>query len=311
MFLKSFSSSLREALILGANYKYKSHSLDYSNKQDISVICELIGESKLIKLKLQEIINNKLQFFEAADVLRLSKAVNDKKNTTYAMQEQKYYSPITIAFTVLLLLSNIAESKICNFFGFAVGAGTIIFPLLYILSDVVTEVYGFTASRKTIWTGFCCTIFYSLFIYIVCLLPPSEHWEDQIAFEQIFLVSPRIVAGSIISYFIGELLNTTIIAFLKIKLQGRYFAIRAIFSTLVGSLLESFVFVYIAFFNRIPTSELLGMIALLTIVKVAYEIIVMPITIKFVNYLKQVEGLNVYEKPSLIGLIPQFLKIKS
>jgi hypothetical protein len=71
-----------------------------------------MGESKLIKLKLQEIINNKLQFFEANDVLMLSKAVNDKKNTNYVMQEQKYYSTITIAFTVLLLLSNIAETKI-------------------------------------------------------------------------------------------------------------------------------------------------------------------------------------------------------
>lgn len=226
------------------------------------------------------------------------------KNTTSS--EKKYYNSLTIFFTVLLLLSNLAETKICNFFGCAIGAGTLIFPLLYVLSDVITEVYGFTDSRKTIWVGFGYSCFFSIFIYIVYLLPPSEHWHEQEAFEKIFLVSPRIVFGSVISYFVGEMLNTMIIAFLKVKFHGRYFALRAIFSTFIGSSFESILFGFIAFFGRIPTNELVKMIALLTLIKVLYEILIMPVTIKLIAYLKKIEGLNVYETPSLKGFWPKF-----
>lgn len=306
MFLASFSSLLRDSVMTGSNSKYKIHSLDYTDSESTSVICEVLGQHKFIKFDLQEIIKDKLRFFDSSDVLKLSQAFTENK--TVPKNDRKHYNSITIAFTVLLLLSNIAETKICNFFGYAIGAGTIIFPLLYILSDVLTEVYGFSASRQTIWIAFCSSCFFSIFIYLVSLFPASEYWEQQEAFEQIFLVSPRIVAGSLLSYFAGELLNTTIIAFLKVKFQGKYFALRAIFSTLMGALLESTLFGYIAFFGRIPTSELIGMIVLLTIIKVVYEILVMPFTIKFVNYLKEVEGFSVFEKPSLKRLLPNFLK---
>lgn len=106
------------------------------------------------------------------------------------------------------------------------------------------------------------------------------------------------------------MLNTTIIAFLKIKFKGKYFALRAIFSTLMGSLLESIIFGYIAFYGRLPLTELIEMIILLTLIKVLYEMLAMPITLKFVEYLKNVEGLNVFEKPSLKGLMPRYLQAK-
>lgn len=312
MFLNSLSSLLRQSVLFNTNYKYKVCSLNY-NEDNINVICELIGQNKVIKLSLSDIISNKLYLFEAQDILMLSQTYNDNQKNLLKSQvnEKKYYHSLTVAFTVLLLLSNLAETKICSLFGYSVGAGTLIFPLLYILSDVLTEVYGFTASRKTIGIAFCYSCFFSIFVYLVCLLPPSEHWNDQEAFEKIFIVSPRIVFGSIISYFIGEIINTTIIAFLKIKLQGRYFAIRAVFSTLVGSLLESTLFGFIAFFGRIPLYELIEMIILLTLIKVMYEILVMPVTIKLIEYLKRSEGLNVFEKPSLKGFLPKFLEKNS
>lgn len=311
MFLNSFLSLLRHSILPQTNSKYKVCSLNYEGANP-NVTCELIGENKFIKLDLEEIISNKLHFFGSPDILVLSRAFSEiQKDAGNSLNITKtYYSTLTTAFTVLLLLSNLAETKICNFLGYSVGAGTIIFPLLYILSDVLTEVYGFTASRKAIWIAFCYSCFFSIFIYAVCLLPPSEHWNEQEAFEKIFLVSPRIVLGSVISYFIGEMINTTIIAFLKIKFRGEYFALRAIFSTLIGSLLESTIFGYIAFFGRIPMNELIEMIVLLTLIKVLYEILVMPITIKLVAYLKKIEGLNVFEKPSLKGFLPKFLEAK-
>lgn len=218
----------------------------------------------------------------------------------------KYYGLLSTMFTVILLFSNIAEAKICDFFGYAIGAGTTIFPLLYILSDVLTEVYGFSASRKAIWIAFCYSCLFSIFIYIICLLPPSAHWNGQEAFLEIFLVSPRIVIASVLSYFVGELLNTTIIASLKIKLQGKYFAFRAIFSTFFGALLESSLFGFIAFLGRVPFEELINMIIILSLIKVIYEILLMPITTKLVKFLKRAEGINIFEKPSWKNILPYF-----
>ncbi|GAB4169805.1 MAG: hypothetical protein Tsb006_7690 [Rickettsiaceae bacterium] len=119
-------------------------------------------------------------------------------------------------------------------------------------------------------------------------------------------MSPRIVFASVLSYLIGELLNTTIIAYLKVQLLGQLFALRAIFSTLLGSFVESAAFGSIAFYGRIPTDELINMIIFLTVVKVIYEVLMMPFTIRIVRFLKRKEGLNVFEKPSLKGALPRF-----
>ena len=224
------------------------------------------------------------------------------------LSSTKYYHSLTLSFTIILLLSNIAEIKICDFFGFSVGAGTIIFPLLYVLNDVLTEVYGFTAARRTIWIALLWNCIFSIFIYIILMLPSSPHFEQKQAFEQVFYVSPRIVVASIFSYFVGELLNSTIIAALKIRFQGRFFALRAIFSTLISSSAESSCFAYIAFAGRIPNKELIEMVVILSLIKVAYEILIMPFTLKFTNFLKRSEGVNIFEKPSFKAFIPFFMK---
>lgn len=221
----------------------------------------------------------------------------------YRTINKKYYSNITIAYVVCLLFSNIGAIKICDFWGFAIDAGTIIFPLLYILNDVLTEVYGFTASRKTILLALFYNIIFSIFIYIVALLPASPYWHDQQAFETIFLISPRIVIASIVSYFVGELTNAVIMSLLKIRFHGKIYALRAVFSTFIGSLIDTCIFSYIAFWGRVPQWELTKMICLLTIIKVIYEIIALPLTIKFVNFLKKADNSDVYEKPSFKGLI--------
>lgn len=219
------------------------------------------------------------------------------------MKERNYYPLLSQIFILLLIIANIAEIKVFNFVGFSIGGGTIIFPLLYVLNDVITEIYGFTASRKTIMNALYSNCIVSLFLYIIILLPPAESWKGQAAFEEVFSLSPRIVMASIISYFIGELLNSFIVASLKIKYQGNFFAFRAIISTSVSSILESLIFSYLAFYGRIPINELLEMIFLLFIIKISYEIIIMPFTIKLVKYLKKVENIEIFEKPTLSNFL--------
>ena len=138
------------------------------------------------------------------------------------------------------------------------------------------------------------------------MLPEGEDWQEKEAFEVIFALSPRIMLGSLISYFLGELINSSIISSLKLQLQGRLFALRAVLSTLISSFIESILFGIIAFYGRIPDDELVKMTVMLTILKVLYEIAVMPFTIMLVNYLKKVENLDVYEKPLLKNIFPSW-----
>jgi uncharacterized integral membrane protein (TIGR00697 family) len=228
----------------------------------------------------------------------------------YKMKRQqllstKYYSLLSLVFVFCLMISNLAEIKLVDVMGYAqVGAGTLFFPLLYVLNDIMTEVYGFSASRRTIWTALFFNLLFTGLMQIVMWLPDGADWQEKVAFETVFGISPRIVVGSISSYFVSELINASIISHLKIQLQGRIFAIRALFSTTISSLIESILFGYIAFYGRMPDDELIKMICMLTVVKVLYELFLMPFTVILVQYLKKTEGLDVYEKPSLRKIIP-------
>ncbi len=219
----------------------------------------------------------------------------------------KLHSLLTITFIFLLFISNMAEIKVVNFFGISqLGAGTIFFPLLYVLNDIITEVYGFSASRRTIWLALIFNISFSLIMYSIIYLPEGDDWLEKDAFETIFNLTPRIMAGSLISYFLGELINASIISHLKLKFNGQFFAMRAIFSTFISSFVESILFGIIAFYKRMPDDELIKMIVTLSLVKVFYEIIVMPFTIIFISYLKKLEQLDVYEKPSFRNIFPKW-----
>lgn len=300
---------LKETLFLNPDHKYKVQSLFYENG-NTEVMCEILENGDFIKLKLEDIIRkNKLQFFSTPDILVLLKNFeNSTRNIGFSTNHQtKYYHTISTVFILCLLMSNIAEIKICNFFDYSIGAGSTIFPLVYILNDILTEVYGFSSGRKTIWIALFANCIFSVFLYGIALLPPSEHWTDQENFEKLFFVSPRIVIASVVSYLIGEMINASIIASLKIKFKGKFFAMRAIVSTCIGSLIESTIFGYIAFFGRIPDIELIKMILLLTIIKLIYEILAMPITIKVVSFLKKAEDKDIYETPTLKGFLPKFL----
>lgn len=227
------------------------------------------------------------------------------QNTT--LSQTKFYNLLTLIFIFCLFTSNIAEIKIIDVFGLAqVGAGTIFFPLLYVLNDIITEVYGFSASRKTIWLALFFNIAFTLMIQLILMLPDGDDWQEKKAFETIFMLSPRIMIASLSSYFLGELINSSILSILKLQFRGEMFAVRAIFSTLIASFIESVMFGFIAFYGRIPDDELIKMAIMLTILKVLYEIIILPLSQVLVNYLKKSEQLDVYEKPSLKNILPNW-----
>lgn len=225
----------------------------------------------------------------------------------FHLEKTKHYHIITIFFIFCLLFSNLAGMKIVDVFGIGqVGAGTIFFPLLYVMNDIITEVYGFTASRRTIWLALFFNLLFSLIMFLVMLLPSGPDWQEKEAFETVFSLSPYIISGSIISYFIGELINAVILSNLKLQLKGRIFAVRALFSTLISCFIESILFGVIAFYQRIPGDELVKMIVMLTLTKVLYEFLIMPLILKFTSFLKKSEKLDVYEKPTIKAVFLPF-----
>lgn len=201
----------------------------------------------------------------------------------------KYLDVITAAFVAVLLISNIISTKIVDLKWLTFDGGTLLFPLAYIFGDVLTEVYGYKRSRRVIWLGFGAAALLSVMIIIVGKLPAAAAWMYQEAYDKILGLAPRIVLASLIAYLAGEFSNSIILAKLKIKTKGKYLWMRTISSTLAGELLDTFLFVLIAFIGVLPLGLLFVLVVSNYIFKCGVEIVLTPVTYKVVNYLKKKE----------------------
>jgi queuosine precursor transporter len=208
----------------------------------------------------------------------------------------KYYDIIMALFVAVLLISNIASTKITTIWKFTFDAGTLLFPLSYIFGDVLTEVYGYARARKVIWVGFFSSAMLFLVLMIVSALPAAEDWTHQEAFQNILGLVPRIVIASMIAYIAGEFSNSYILAKMKIWTKGKMLWLRTIGSTLVGQGIDTIIFVSIAFYGIVPASVLWVMIISNYIIKCGLEIILTPATYKAVNFLKAEEGVDHYDR---------------
>jgi queuosine precursor transporter len=209
--------------------------------------------------------------------------------------QYRYLSIITALFVSVLLISNIASSKITTLGPFTLDAGTILFPLAYILGDMLTEVYGYSRARKVIWIGFFCNIIAALIFYVVGLLPPSPDWPNQSSYDAILGVVPRIVLASMVAYFVGSFLNAFIMAKLKLITKGKKLWLRTISSSIVGQFFDTILFILIAFAGVLPTEVLITLLVSNFIFKLAIEILFTPITYAAVNRMKKKEDEDYYD----------------
>jgi uncharacterized integral membrane protein (TIGR00697 family) len=201
----------------------------------------------------------------------------------------RYFDLIMALFVAVLLISNVASSKILDLGPFTFDGGTILFPISYIFGDILTEVYGYRRSRRVIWTGFGCSALAALTFMIVGALPPASGWEHQEAFMAILGQTPRIVIASLVAYFAGEFSNSYVLAKMKILTRGRWLWTRTIGSTLVGEGVDTLLFVTIAFAGALPTSLLFSVILSNYIFKCGVEALATPLTYQIVRWLKQAE----------------------
>lgn len=206
-----------------------------------------------------------------------------------------YFDIIMALFVAVLLISNIASTKIVELWKFTFDGGTLLFPLSYIFGDILTEVYGYKNSRRVIWVGFFCAFLMSIVLMLVAILPAPADWPYSEAFKNILGMTPRIVLASLIAYFAGEFSNSYVLAKIKIFTKGKYLWMRTIGSTLVGEALDTILFVSIAFAFAMPTNLLLAVFISNYIFKCGVEIIFTPLTYKIVRFLKKRENEDYYD----------------
>lgn len=211
------------------------------------------------------------------------------------MKNYKYLIPITGLFTATLLISNTLESKVFLIGPLELTAGTIIFPLAYLFNDILTEVYGYAASRKVIWTGFAALLLMTVFYQLAVFLPPAPLWENQSGYAATLGAVPRIALASVIAYFCGEFINSYIVAKMKVAMQGKRMGLRFIASSMAGQSIDTIIFMLIAFAGVFGGQELFTIGLTVWAVKVVWEIAALPLTLFVVKKLKQSENEDYYD----------------
>jgi len=200
-----------------------------------------------------------------------------------------------IFFVVCLIVSNLFETKIIQLGPITATAGLLIFPISYIINDCITEVWGYKKARLVIWSGFAMNFIVVGFAQLAVFIPAAPFWEGGESFNFVFGMTPRIVFASLCAFLVGSFLNAFVMSKMKIMSKGRNFSLRAIVSTLVGESADSIIFFPIAFGGLMTNDELLLLIVTQAILKSTYEIIVLPITIRVVRYVKRIDGNDVYD----------------
>lgn len=216
--------------------------------------------------------------------------------TTAPTRHSNWFLLVAALFVTSLIVSNIIAVKLIDVAGMILPAAIIIFPISYILGDVLTEVYGFARARQVIWLGFLCNLFAVVAITVGGLLPAAGFWGGQEAYDVILGAVPRILAASFIAYLAGELVNAYVLARLKVAMEGRHLWVRTIGSTLAGQLLDSAIFITIAFAGIMPVEVLLTAIVTQWLVKSAYEALATPLTYAVVGFLKRADDVDVYDR---------------
>ena len=226
----------------------------------------------------------------------------------------KFLDIIMVTYVTVLVLSNIASSAKIIDWGISIGkiplsfdAGTLLFPISYILGDVITEVYGFKRSRRIIWIGFGTLIFSTMVFWLVQALPGEETWQNSVgqeAYNQILggMSSGGIILASLAGYFAGSFSNAILMSLMKVLTKGKLLWTRTIGSTIVGEAVDTFTFILVATLVGVfPWSLFWSLTVTNYIFKVGFETVVTPFTYLIVNGLKKAEDIDIFEEPQTLN----------
>ncbi len=208
----------------------------------------------------------------------------------------KYLHFLAAALIAVYLTTNVIAAKQAEIFGFVVTAGTLTFPFVLVLGDVIAEIYGYRRSRQVIFSGFFAMIFFLFITQIALLLPSAASWNNQPAYEIVLGIIPRIIVASLTTYIASDLVNAFIMSRMKISQGAKGFARRAVASTVVAQAVDGLIFYPMAFLGIIPTPVLVEIFFTSWAIKVALEILALPVTTMVVKYLKRLEGIEHFDE---------------
>ena len=207
----------------------------------------------------------------------------------YARPDRSLYPYIVAAFCSMLLISNIGATKLIEFGPLIFDGGMFLFPLTYVLGDILSEVYGFAAARRAVIAAFIVAIVAAATLWLVQLAPPAAAYVNQAAFEAVLGFVPRIVLASICGFLTGQLLNAYVLVRIKAVTKERYLWARLIGSTAVGELADTLVFCTIAFYGVITGAEFANYVIVGYLYKTGVEVVLLPITYPVIRAIKRRE----------------------
>lgn len=211
------------------------------------------------------------------------------KRISFATPANGVYPYVIAVFAALLLMSNIGAVKLIEFGPIITDGGAFLFPLVYIVGDVLSEVYGLKAARRAIFLAFALSILASLTFWAVQVAPPADGWGNQGAFEAVLGFVPRIVLASVCGFLVGQLLNAYVLVKIKERTAERALWFRLIGSTVVGELADTLTFCTIAFYGVITGSDFVNYVITGYVYKTLLEVVLLPITYRVIALMKRIE----------------------
>ena len=202
----------------------------------------------------------------------------------------------SILFCVCLIAANVLETKQIAIAGISLTGGLIVFPVSYIINDCVCEVWGYKKARLLIWVGFAMNFFFVLLGALCDFIPGAPYWTNDAGFHAVFGLAPRIAAASFLAFICGSFVNAYVMSRMKLSSGGRNFSLRAVVSTIFGEGVDSIIFFPLALWGVVPTEELPWLMLWQVVLKTAYEVVALPLTIRVVNYVKKYEQEDTYDK---------------
>ena len=202
----------------------------------------------------------------------------------------------SILFCVCLIAANVLETKQIAIAGISLTGGLIVFPVSYIINDCVCEVWGYKKARLLIWVGFAMNFFFVLLGALCDFIPGAPYWTNDAGFHAVFGLAPRIAAASFLAFICGSFVNAYVMSRMKLSSGGRNFSLRAVVSTILGEGVDSIIFFPLALWGVVPTEELPWLMLWQVVLKTAYEVVALPLTIRVVNYVKKYEQEDTYDK---------------
>lgn len=212
------------------------------------------------------------------------------------------YLVLSTLFCVCLIAANLLETKQVQIGPLQLTAGLIVFPVSYIINDCLVEVWGYRTARLTIWLGFLMNFLFVAFGALADALPAAPYWDGERGFHALFGLAPRIAAASFVAFLAGSFLNAYVMSRMKVLSAGRHFSLRAIVSTVAGEGVDSLLFFPLALGGVVPWSVLPVLMLTQVLLKTAYEVVALPLTLLVVRWLKGYTHMDAYDRRSSYSL---------